>query len=288
MSEQTEKPSIKIIVAVIAAIAVILAACITGSLGLIDNLIPLAVLSNESQAAESPSPSANLPNPTAQSLDRILYVYFSDPALAAEYQEMLVNGGFSVETTHMNQLPETDLSRIGLIIVGPDTIGSGEAEEWYNAWGDEQTVASINNSGKPIIGLGNGGYGIFGRLNLRIGGGYGAVGFDTGNVNLRPYRSILQEPNAIAEGEIDLYVEEVETRDIFLGSDAEPLSPAADVVGLGVITATLDNGVTVEYGRVVLQQDRFLLWGFNASPNLLTEEGKAFFENIVRFSLTNL
>ena len=296
MSEKSSaKHSVLITVAIIGAAATILAACVAGVFSLVGDVMSPAVppanppgtlATNPPTETQIVPATVESPTPATSHLEKILYIYYTDVVLASEYEEVLVSEGFTIEVIHMDQIAETDFSEFGLIVVGPDTIGSGENEMWYRAWGDEQSVAAIHDSGKPILGLGSGGYGVFARLNLRIGGGYGAQGFGNGTVRLTSYQTILQEPNPITEEEITLYTKTLETREIYLGSDVEePLPQSAHVESIGSVSYELENGVRVEYGLVVLQSDRYLFWGFAAPPSYLTPEGIALFENAVYFLL---
>lgn len=224
-------------------------------------------------------------SPVISNSQTILYIYYKDNGLTTEYKNLLASAGYEVKTVDIAQVKTMDLSQIGIIIVGADTIGSGTASMWYNAWGDEETVRVISDSGKPILGIGDGGYGIFALLGLRIGGGNGAEGTGNGTVQLTPYSTILDEPNKITNSEISLYSEAVKQREIYLGEDVSPTPKEAGVVEIGTMTYT-NNGQTVKYGTVVMQSDKFVLWGFDASPSLLTAEGKNLFLNIVAYLLT--
>ncbi len=275
-------------VAIIGGIFAILAAIVGGFFLLantfLEKTITPATVITQVIPVTVESPQVSAP-PVVSNSKTILYIYYRDNGLTSEYKNWLTSAGYDIETVDIAQVKTMDLSQVGIIIVGADTIGSGTASMWYNAWGDSETVQVISDSGKPILGIGDGGYGVFALLGLRIGGGNGAEGTGNGTIQLTPYSTILDEPNKITDSEISLYTEAVKQREIYLGEDVSPTPKEAGVIEIGTMTYT-NNGQTVKYGTVVMQSDKFILWGFDASPNLLTADGKNLFLNIVAYLLT--
>lgn len=274
-------------IAIIGGIFAILAAIVGGFFLLantfLEKTITPATVITQVVPITVESPQVSAP-PVVSESNTILYIYYRDNGLTSEYKNWLASAGYEIKTVDIAQVKTMDLSQVGVIIVGADTIGSGTASMWYNAWGDNETVKVISDSGKPILGIGDGGYGVFALLGLRIGGGNGAEGQGNGTVQLTPYSTILDEPNKITNGQISLYSETVKQREIYLGDDVSPTPKEAGVVEIGSITYT-NNGQTLKYGTVVMQNDKFVLWGFDASPNLLTADGKNLFLNIVNYLL---
>lgn len=203
---------------------------------------------------------------------RILYIYYTDSVLASEYKDLLLKNEFDAEIIDMNAILETDFSRYGLVIIGPDTIGSGEAEAWYNAWGDSVSVAKVADSNLPVIGLGQGGQGFFGRLDLDIGGGNAWHGQEQGIIMADSNHVVFRSPNSISGEPLIIYSVDVPEDGTYMPYRAQ-----------GVIL--IGREIEDQHHYPIIQQTRFMMWGFNASPTLLTEDGRLLFENVVHYML---
>jgi hypothetical protein len=206
--------------------------------------------------------------------NRLLYVYYQDPGLADVYREFLAKHGFPVDAITVDQVAATDLAAYDLVIIGPDTLGSGEADVWYNAWGDAQSVSALVDSGKPVLGLEEGGLGFFGRLGLAIGGGHAWHGSDRGIRVADRGHPIFRTPIPITGDSLTLYAANEGHVGIFMPD------PPPDAVLLG---RELGDD---EHYPIVMQAGRFLLWGFRASPFNLTADGEALLINTIRYFLS--
>jgi len=120
---------------------------------------------------------------------QVAYVYKDDMPTAMSYENLLESHGMVVDL-----LPMTDVSNTGilnlyqLIVVGPDT-------GHLSSWGDPASVNNIAQSGKPVIGLGEGGYALFGRLSLDIGYPYGWHGNENCIRVVTPTHTIYNTPH---------------------------------------------------------------------------------------------
>ena len=85
------------------------------------------------------------------------------------FRNFLHNDGHSADLINITDIMSTDLSAYDLILIDDN---SG----FLGSWGSTTEVSYINNSGKPIIGIGDGGYAFFGKLNLDIGYDNGGLG----------------------------------------------------------------------------------------------------------------
>jgi len=70
--------------------------------------------------------------------------------------------GCTTTFIRLDDVAAASLDSYDLIIVADDT-------QYETAWSEPNTVAEIQDSGKPIIGLGDGGYRFFGLLGLSVG-----------------------------------------------------------------------------------------------------------------------
>jgi len=157
-------------------------------------------------------------------------------------------------------------SDFDLIIIGTDT-GN------INIWGNSSQVAAIDNSQKPVIGIGRGGYAFFGKLSLEIGYPNGAISpYDEMEV-LDSSHKVFKLPNLIPSGNITVTSIKVDSRVIYLSSIP------ADVTGLGRIPDDLT------YYIFVLEENKYLLWGFANPAYSLTAIGQDLFTNAVYYML---
>lgn len=216
---------------------------------LLIGLICLFFLSNYFQA------TAQIDTPS------IAYIY-SDTVSAASYESFLVSHDYEINLISMADITQTNLSYYSLIIIGPDT-------GYISDWGNSDQILALKNANKPVIGLGEGGYAFFGKLYLDIGYGNGAHGFETSVTVVDNSHSIFRDKNFSTSESIQLY--SVVTNVVLIHMP----SPGENVVLLG--------GQSQSHYYPIIQEKRFLLWGFDGSPETMTQIGKDIFIEIVTF-----
>lgn len=201
----------------------------------------------------------------------VVYIYDSDLSAAELYALLLEENGFSVDLIPLRNVVGTDFSDYGVIAIGGET---GDT----SVWGTPAAVAQINDSRKPIIGIGEGGYAFFGKLGLDTGYPRGAHSSIHTDIYVEdPDHPIFNTPMEIAipsSKVIQLYT--------FSGS-VEIYLPWAPprVVALGRYAVGSDHySLTLELDPLEWN-DRFLLWGFTGSPSNMTEVGEHLFINAV-------
>jgi Leucine-rich repeat (LRR) protein len=199
----------------------------------------------------------------------IAYIYSSDTQTANSYKSLLDENDYAVALIPMGDVATVDFSVYGLIIVGPDT-GSG-----YE-WGNAASLAAIEDSEKPIIGLYYGGASLFQELGLSINWGHGGLAEEQTSIYvIDPSHTIFDSPDSIAVPEnriVELYGSPCSLH----VEHAPGLSP--DVTPLGRYIPD-----TSYYALV--QEEQYMLWGFAASPESMTQVGKDLFLNVVHFML---
>jgi len=204
--------------------------------------------------------------PAQAAANEIAYIYDTDVASADSYKALLEANGYVVTLVHMDDVATTDFSTYGLIIVGQDT------GDTYT-WGDASSVSAIEGSGKPIIGLYRGGASLFQELGLSINYEHGGFATDQTGINVtEPSHTIFSSPNSIpvpGDGIVALYSSNCTLLNEYSGS----LSP--DAVPLGC-TAVYSHSY-----YPLVQEEQNVLWGFQASPDTMTQEGKDLFVNVV-------
>jgi hypothetical protein len=206
--------------------------------------------------------------PAQAAANEIAYIYDTDVASATSYEALLEANGYEVTQVHMDDVATTDFSTYGLIIVGQDT-------GFTYTWGDAPSVSAIEGSGKPIIGLYRGGASLFQELGLSINYGNGGVATNQTGINVTdPSHTIFNSPNSIpvpGDGIVALYSSPC----TLLNEDSGSLSPDADPLGC---VAVYSSGY-----YPLVQEEQNVLWGFEGSPDTMTQEGEDLFVNVVHY-----
>ena len=197
---------------------------------------------------------------------KIAYIYSNDVSLANDFKTFLEANGYTVDLVSMSQATTWDYNQYCLILIGSDT-------GYLDDWGDPDTVSAINNSGKPIIGLGEGGYAFFGKLGLTIGWPHGWHGSGTQIYVVDPSHRIFNWPNKIdipPDKILNIYTS---TRHVGIHLP----SPPPDVVLLGRESYDTSHYILVQ------EKGRYLIWGFTKGPTMMTQTGKDLFINIINW-----
>ena len=196
---------------------------------------------------------------------KVVYVHKGDLDTAEAYRQLIEANGVAVDQLDMAQLPTANLRPYSLVIVAPET---GDLSEW----GTDAMVRRIIEFKQPVLGLGKGGYAFFGKLKLNIGWGNGAHG--TGDSVVResfndhfwhyPYDFLVAEQRIW-----QLYAEPSPRVGIFLGNQPT----GVQVFGY--------NNAQGQYADLIMENGRYLLWGFDKGPKSMTEDGRKLLVNAV-------
>ncbi|MBN1641790.1 MAG: S8 family serine peptidase [Anaerolineae bacterium] len=201
---------------------------------------------------------------------RVAYILDTDSATAGQYASLLRGNGLAVEMVSLVDVASTDLSGYDLLVVGPDTGKDA-------TWGEVAAVEHVSDSLKPVLGLGSGGYALFGALGLEIGYNHGLAASDTGVLALDPTDDVWRTPY-----------------DVVL----VPPPPAVTVYGgggSGGVVLNLDP-VPADVQPLARQpaqphhirlarQGRYLLWGFDLGPAAMTGVGRMALVNAAYYAL---
>jgi len=204
---------------------------------------------------------------TVASSGYVAYVYSTDSTKAGSYRSLLEANGIAVDLLRMEDLAASDLGAYEAIILGSDT-------GYLRTWGDAASVSAVQGTGKPIIGLGEGGYAFFGKLGLSVGWPHGWHGTEASIHVSDPSHPLFLAPNSIyiepefrvlnlytATGHVGIYLPSVPTDVEVLGREVgDP-----------------------EHYPLVLEGRRYVLWGFTGSPDAMTSVGRELFVNLVYF-----
>ena len=203
----------------------------------------------------------------------LAYIYNTDTTTAQDFATFLTTQGHTATLISMSNVGGTNLSGYDLIIIGSDTGSLG-------SWGDEASVNQVNNSGEAIIGLGEGGYAFFGKINLAIGWPWGWHGGADSIYVMDPSHQIFNSPTIIpipsppSPPDLLLYSEPTGEVGIYIPSAAPDLTLLGREVG------------DLNHYPLVQQGNRYILWGFAGSPVDMTTVGQDLFNNIIVYMIT--
>ncbi|MEM2118938.1 MAG: hypothetical protein QW840_02315 [Candidatus Bathyarchaeia archaeon] len=195
----------------------------------------------------------------------VAYIYSDELDTAQKFRSLLLSYGIAVDLVSNASAETWDYSPYGLIIVGPETGDS-------SVWNPSTVPSAINATGKPILGLGEGGYAFFGKLSLSIG--YPKGGHETANGThvVNSSHTIFNQPLSITvppDSTLQLYNTSIATVVIYLAT----VGPTITVLGQKIESSV--------YYNILQEKSRYTLWGFSASPDYLTQTGKSLFVNLV-------
>jgi hypothetical protein len=194
----------------------------------------------------------------------VLYIHQSDVEAAESFRLLLTRYGCATTLITLDELATVVFDSYNLVIVGSDTGLSGH-------WGDADSVDAIEASGKPVLGIGEGGYAFFGQLGLSIGWPNGGHGSRNSISVVDPNSPLFNIPYPIDVPE-DLSLR-LYTETDHVGLYLWPVPETVTALG-----GEVDNP---GYYPLALEDDRYLFWGFSASAKNMTEVGKDLFINAV-------
>lgn len=205
---------------------------------------------------------------TAQALQPIAYIYSSDTATANSYKDLLESNGYQVELIAQSAILSKNFGSYRGILIGPDT---GNTSSWGDGGGNQAN--HLASSGVRILGLGEGGYAFFGKINLEIGYGNGAHGSSTSTYVVDSSSSYWTSPNNISipgNRMVKLYNSNSGYVGIYYPD------PISGIIGIG---RSSDTG---SHYQIIRQDTKYMLWGYDDSPSNMTTTGKNVFINVLK------
>jgi len=198
---------------------------------------------------------------------RVAYVYNSQDAAMSFFYMFLSNNGLSVDTVPLATAGFFDFSPDTAIIVAGDTGGQGM---FFSAGAAD----AIRMSGKPVLGLGEGGAALFEHFGLNIGYGHTWYAGDHRADVVDSRNRVWAAPNplSVATGDtLSLYGADGMLA-VYLPSPLKGVTPVGRQTGDAghyPLIAQSMNGVCDA------------LWGFTGAPGTMTSQGKDLFLNML-------
>ncbi len=207
-------------------------------------------------------------------LGRVAYIYSTDTASRDSFKFLLNGAGLSVDLVTLSAAQIFDFSNDISIIVGDDT-GN------LNLWGTAAAVTHVSSAGKPVIGVGEGGYAYFGQLGLAIGYPDAAHGPENDMGVVDPTMPLYTAPYPIpipSGNVLNLYSTlpgGPATNSIFLNW------PAGIPAGVTLIGSSVSSKGFYHVASQTLNNLCNSLWGYSGSPASMTLTGQDLFVNLV-------
>jgi len=199
----------------------------------------------------------------------VAYVTSSDGTTANSFKSILEQRGFLLDLIPMGNVPIINFSNYEAILIGHET---GNTTNWGDAAGNNAN--HIAAAGKPILGLGEGGYAFFGKLNLVVGYPNGAHGNGTDIYIVETSNPIWHTPyNISIPGSqiISLYNSASNYVAIYHPSPLMGTEPMGR------------QPSSASHYPLITQVGPFFLWGFDAGPNSMTSKGNKIFVNVLEY-----
>jgi hypothetical protein len=194
------------------------------------------------------------------------YIHAGDTDTAQSFKDLLEANGTVTALVPVGEVAETDFSPFDVILAGPDS-GS------MSSWGSTAAVVRLLRSGKPVLGLGEGGYALFGEFQLDIGYPHGAHGLESQLTVLNPAHPLYNVPYPITipprTRTLTLYDTDVNSVVIHVAERPD------DVALFG-----REVGDQTHY-TLLQERGRFLFWGYDGSPAQMTVTGQDLLINVL-------
>ncbi len=210
----------------------------------------------------------------------IAFVYnTAGTTTAANFQSFLNSRGYPTTLFDASGITATtDFSAFDTIIIGDET---GYLNEWAGSTAPAASILQvgvIDGSGKPIVGIGEGGYAFFSKLGQPNGWPHGWHGQQSGTIAVNPADPLFSTPNPVsldASNAVQLFTSDTNAVGIY-GLDAFVMASTLELLGREQAPAGNADHYDLSYAA-----NRYFLWGFSDDPTKMTAAGKDLFENVI-------
>lgn len=201
-------------------------------------------------------------------LHRALYLWETDSEVALDVARLLEQNGWLVDRVHLRDVPALDLRRYALAIIGPETGYHGE----FHA---PDIAGLLLQHPLPVLGMGEGGAAFFTQADLHIGWMDTWYSSSHEVFAVAPSSRYWHLPHAVDLAAVapvaKLYPESLTELGVYV---PEPLG------SLELIAREVTDQEHYPVIRENRRERSFILWGYNAGPNQMTESGQELFVNL--------
>ncbi len=199
---------------------------------------------------------------------RVAYVYNAGDNAMGSFNTFLSNHGLAVDQVPLAQASFFDFSADIAIIVGANTGGQGS---FFSA----SAANALKASGKPLLGLSEGGAALFDAYGLDIG--YGDTWYATGSgiIVVNSLHSVWSSPwpLAVSTNELlSLYNADAALLAVYRPTPRRGITPIGRQIGAASHYPLISQSMNGQCAT---------LWGFSGAPVSMTSTGKDVFLNLV-------
>ena len=222
-------------------------------------ILALSVIFSVLQTGIAPVGSGQAANP------RVAYVYLSDTIARDRFNTMLTGKGITVDLYTVDQAATANFSPDQTIILSDDSgITGGFPPDPFN---------NIQNSTKPVLGIGLGGLVFFGQASLFInaGGSISASAYDVHAADI--YAPIWQSPNQVSllNQVMSIYNAAIA---VYAFGNPEPIQ---NLTRIGRLVGDVNH-----YSLIAQSVGArcYSFWGYRGTPDVMTPSGANLFVNM--------
>jgi len=194
---------------------------------------------------------------------RFAFIYLHDESAATKFRQLLKENDYSTDLIPLDAVTTTKWAQYSAVIIGSDI---------EKAWSTPAAKA-IADANVPVLGLGKGGYYFFGKLNLGIGWPNGWHGAEVGVTAVErfehPYWTSAK-------------FEQIDSDELILYSSSSHVAIHLSKLSPGEIPLGYE-GHKKSHAVIMEQDQRYVLWGFTAPPDKMTELGKQMFVHTCQY-----
>lgn len=196
----------------------------------------------------------------------VAIIHHANAARMAQWAAVLDSYGYPSFGIDEADLPGANFTGADVVLVDTQTL-------WYTVEG----ASAVDDTGLPILGLGPGGMHLYDQLGLQSGFSHtdDLVFFTQQSITIRASGSpVFKTPRnfALENGDIMRILE--------YGQDLYAISIDPAPAGVTVLAAMDDNP---SRSSVLLENNRFMSWGFDLSASDLNQDGRDFLGNCIAF-----
>ncbi|MCE7985228.1 MAG: VWA domain-containing protein [Caldilinea sp. CFX5] len=199
---------------------------------------------------------------------RALYLWESDPETALDVDRLLEGNDWVVDRVHLRATATVDPRRYALLIIGPET-------GFHGGFHAPDVVGKFLQYPLPVLGMGEGGAAFFTLADLQINWGNAWYSDNNEVFAVTPAARYWHLPYAIAIPPaaplVTLYPKPLTELGVFV---PKPLS------SMELIARERSDQSHYPVIRENRGERGFILWGYNAGPSQMTENGRELFVNV--------
>jgi hypothetical protein len=199
--------------------------------------------------------------------DHVAYVYASDSSTISIFSSFFANHGVTMDAVPLAQAASFNFSAEKAIVIAHDAGNAG-------VFGSAAAADAIKMSGKPVLGLGQGGSALFQLYGLKLGYSNTWLAVSDGIDVVSSSNSVwsVPYPLSVVQGQtLQIYSGANPTRAVYLPAPVPGVTPVGRQTG---------DASHYPLAAQIYQGQCDALWGFYGAPDTMTSSGQDLFLNM--------